>query len=307
MTSFNKLSKLPARLCALTLMAGVMAAALPAVAATNDYQRGPNPSIASLEATAGPFKIGSNVLSAPEGYKGGTVYYPSSGNGPFALVVFAPGFIETQSWNAWWGEYLASHGFVVVNIDTQSTLESPSARAKEQLAAIKDVIKRSQLPDSPFFGLVDPLRVGAMGHSMGGGASLELARDNPGLIKAIVPMAPYLTKGTDFSSLRTPTLILTCKGDVIATAKSHSTPVYQSLSPSLDKAKLELQSGGGHPCTTSLGTSDKVKTIAAKYGVSWLKRFLDEDTRYSPILCGVPHLLDLMNPVVSNYKGNCPY
>lgn len=275
---------------------------------TNAFQRGPNPTTASLEAAAGPFQIGSQVLASPVGYKGGTVYYPSHGNGPFALVVFAPGLIETQSWNTWWGQYLASHGFVVVNIDTMSTLELPSARAREQLAALKDVIRRSQSPDSPFYGLVDPNRLGAMGHSMGGGASLELARDNPTLLKAIVPMAPYLIGSKDFHTLNVPTMILACKGDIIATANAQSEPVYKSLDAGLDKAYLELSSGGGHPCTTSLGTSAKVKTMAAKYGVSWLKRFLDEDTRYSSFLCGVPHLADtLLGGVVSGYKGSCPY
>lgn len=120
-------------------------------------------------------------------------------------------------------------------------------------------------------------------------------------------MAPYVTASKDFKTLTVPTLILTCKGDVVATAKSHSDPIYKSLSPSLDKAQLELAGGAGHPCTTSLGTSAKVKTIAAKYSVAWLKRFLDEDTRYSPFLCGVPHLLDRLNPTVSGYKGSCPY
>jgi dienelactone hydrolase len=303
--SMNARSILNTALCGLMLAGST--AALATYSDNNTFQRGPAPTTASLEAAAGPFQVGSQVLASPVGYKGGTVFYPSNASGPFALVVFAPGLIETQSWNAWWGQYLASHGFVVVNIDTMSMLELPSARAREELAALKDVIRRSNLPESPFYGLVDPNRLGAMGHSMGGGASLELARDNPMLLKAIVPMAPYLTGSKDFSSLNIPTMVLACKGDIIATANAQSEPVYKSLAPGLDKAYMELASGGGHPCTTSLGTSPQVKTMAAKYGVSWLKRFLDQDTRYSPFLCGAPHLLDMTSSVVSGYKGNCPY
>lgn len=294
------------RLLTTALGAGTLAALLAAPAqATSGFERGPDPTTASLEAAAGPYQVASVVINSPVGYKGGTVYYPK-GNGPFALVVFAPGFIETQSWNAWWAQYLASHGFVVVNIDTTSTFAFPPAREREQLAALKDVIKRSNTRGTPFYGLVDATRLGAMGHSMGGGATLELARDTPN-IKAIVPMAPFQTQGTDYSRLKVPTLILACKGDVVATAKSHSDPIYDSLSHSLDKAYVELAGGGGHPCTTSLGTSAEVKKMAAKYGVSWLKRFLDQDTRYTPFLCGEPHEADLKNPLVSAYEGSCPY
>lgn len=288
------------------LCAGVLTASMAASQAqAESHLRGPDPTTASLEAAAGPFAVASVIVDSPVGYKGATVHYPK-GNGPFALVVFAPGFIETQSWNEWWAKYLASHGFVVVNIDTKSTLAFPPAREREQLAALKDVIKRSNKPGTPYYGLIDATRLGAMGHSMGGAATLELARDTPN-IKAIVPMAPFQTAGTDYRRLKVPTLILACKGDIVATAKSHSEPIYESLSPSLDKAYVELASGGGHPCTTSLGTSPEVKKMAAKYGVSWLKRFLDEDTRYSPFLCGELQQADMKNPVVSGHKGSCPY
>lgn len=289
-----------------TLLASALATCLIATTAQAEgHARGPDPTTASLEAAAGPFQVASTVLAAPVGYKAATVYYPK-GQGPFALVAFAPGFIETQSWNAWWAQYLASHGFVVVNIDTKSTLSFPAVREREQLAALKDVIKRANTRGTPFYGLVDATRLGAMGHSMGGGAALELARDTPN-IKAIVPMAPFQTSGTDYSRLKVPTLILACKGDIVASAKSHSEPIYDSLAHGLDKAYVELAGGGGHPCTTSLGTSPEVKKMAAKYGVSWLKRFLDEDTRYSPFLCGQPHEADLKNPVISAYEGSCPY
>lgn len=295
----------------LTLSAALLlAATLPgtAQAAEGTYLRGPAPTIASVEAPAGPFQIASHVVKDPVGYKAGTVFYPSNaqGQGPFGLIVVTPGFIETQSWNAWWGQYLASHGFVVINIDTHSTLEFPAARAKEELAALHDVVRRSAEPDSPFYGLVDPSRQGAMGHSMGGGATLEIAKANP-YLKAIVPMAPFQTSGTDYSKLTVPTLIMACKGDVVATASAHSEPIYKSLSPSLDKAYLEMQGGAGHPCTTSVGTSDKVRTLAGKYGLAWFKRFMDEDTRYNQFLCGVPHALDMFGKVISGYKGSCPH
>lgn len=308
MKFFQTKQSVVASLATLSLSAGVLlAAALPGSAqAESAYLRGPSPTLASVEAPAGPFQVGSQVMKDPVDYKAGTVYYPSNAQGPFGLIVVTPGFIETQSWNAWWAQYLASHGFVVINIDTKSTLEFPAARAKEELAALKDVVRRSAQPDSPFYGLVDPERQGAMGHSMGGGATLEIALAHPEL-KAIVPMAPFQTSGTDYSKLTVPTLIMACKGDVVATAGTHSEPIYKSLASSLDKAYLEMQGGSGHPCTTSLGTSDKVRTLAGKYGLAWFKRFVDGDTRYSQFLCGIPHAVDMFGKVISGYKGNCPY
>ena len=223
-------------------------------------------------------------------------------------MAFAPGFIETQSWNVWWAKYLASHGFVVINMDTKSTLEGPADRRDEQLAALKDVIKRSQTMGSPFYGKIDPTRQGVMGHSYGGAASLLLARDYA-YLKAAIPMAAKSPSTKDFSNVAVPTLVIACKGDIVSNNGANSEAIYKSLSPSLDKAYMELEGGGGHPCTTSLGTSAQVKTTAAKYGVSWLKRFMDDDTRYNQFLCGAPHKADLATAgsKISIYKDNCPF
>ncbi|HET6787836.1 MAG TPA: hypothetical protein VFH49_07735, partial [Aquabacterium sp.] len=59
-------------------------------------QIGPNPTEASLEATAGPFATANTKVATPSGYGSGTVYYPTTA-GQYGLVVVAPGFTETQS------------------------------------------------------------------------------------------------------------------------------------------------------------------------------------------------------------------
>ena len=38
-----------------------------------------------------------------------------------------------------------------------------------------------------------------------------------------------------------------------------------------------------------------------------MKRFVDDDVRYSPFLCGAPHEADLRGDAVSAYRENCPY
>ena len=42
--------------------------------------------------------------------------------------------------------------------------------------------------------------------------------------------------------------------------------------------------------------------------ISWFKRFMDNDTRYSPFLCGSQHQADLgLFGPFSDYRENCPY
>ena len=40
------------------------------------------------------------------------------------------------------------------------------------------------------------------------------------------------------------------------------------------------------------------------YGIAWMKRFIDFDSRYSQFLCGPNHEGDL---AISEYRENCPY
>jgi triacylglycerol lipase len=140
-----------------------------------------------------------------------------------------------------------------------------------------------------------------MGHSMGGGGTLIAARDNPSL-KAAVPLAPWNTS-TNFSSVQVPTLVVACESDTIASVDSHASPFYNNIPSSTKKAYLEINNGS-HMCPI---TGNSYTRILGKYGVSWMKRFLDNDTRYSQFLCGAPHQADVAGTTLSEYRENCPY
>lgn len=282
---------------------GVSALALSLAAGAQSYVHGPDPTTAALE-TTGPYAVSNTKIAAPSGYGGGTVYYPTTKTeGAFAVVSVTPGFTEKQSAINWLGPLLASHGFVVVTIDTKTTLDAPSGRAKQMIAALKQVSGLSANSTSPFAGRVDGTRQAVMGHSMGGGGSLDAARDNPGL-KASIPMAPWETI-KNYSTTTVPTLIVSCQTDTIAGVSSHANRFYDSFTPTLDKALLEMK-GVGHSCTNST-TSAVLKAVIGKYSISWLKRFADNDSRYSDFLCGAPHQADLAGSLISTYKENCPY
>ncbi|MDN3238287.1 poly(ethylene terephthalate) hydrolase family protein [Glycomyces tritici] len=275
----------------LAAMIGIGATAFPEpAAAQNPYQRGPNPTESSIEALRGSYSTSStSVSSLVIGFGGGTIYYPTTtSDGTFGGVVIAPGFTAYESSIAWLGPRLASQGFVVFTIDTNTTLDQPGQRA-DQIQAALDYLTES----STVRGRVDADRLAVMGHSMGGGGSLEAARDNPD-IKASIPMTPWHTT-KNWSTLSTPTLIFGAENDSVASVGSHAEPFYTSIPGSgNDKMYVELN-GASHFAPNSSNTT------IAKYSISWLKRFVDDDTRFDQFLCPLPN-----ESAVEEARGTCP-
>ncbi|MEU0661281.1 MULTISPECIES: bis(hydroxyethyl) terephthalate hydrolase [Streptomyces] len=282
-----------AALVALLAVAGLQTAMTPgAQAADNPYERGPAPTTSSIEAARGPYAVSQTTVSSlsASGFGGGTIYYPTTtSDGTFGAVAISPGFTGTQSSIAWLGPRLASQGFVVFTIDTITTLDQPDSRGRQLLAALDHLTQRSTVRSR-----VDSTRLGVMGHSMGGGGSLEAAKSRPSL-QAAIPLTGWNTDKT-WPELRTPTLIVGADGDTVAPVSSHSEPFYESLPSTLDKAYLELNNASHFTPNTS-------DTTIAKYSISWLKRFIDNDTRYEQFLCPIPR----PSLTIEEYRGNCPH
>jgi predicted dienelactone hydrolase len=260
-------------------------------AADNPYERGPAPTTATIEAARGSFAIATITVarSSVSTFGGGTIYYPTStASGTFGAIAISPGFTASQSSVAWLGPRLASQGFVVITIDTRSTLDQPASRGTQLLGALDYLTGTSAVA-----GRIDGTRLGVMGHSMGGGGSLEAADDRPAL-QAAIPLTGWDTR-KNFSSVRVPTLVVGAQNDTTAPVSSHSIPFYTSLPSTPDKAYLEL-AGAGHSAPTSSNTT------IAKYSLSWLKRFIDNDTRYDQFLCPGPTNV----AAVSDYRNTCP-
>jgi dienelactone hydrolase len=274
------------------------------VSEANPLWRGPYPDDMSVLQARGPFTVASAKIASPVGFGGGTVYYPSATTeGPFALVTITPGVLEKQSAINWLGPRLASQGFVVVTIDTKSLLDSAASRTAQTKAAVAQVLSLNGNAAMGFAGRIDPARVGLMGHSTGN--SLDTALAFPQAL-ASIPLAPSSTK-SDYSATTVPTMIVSCQKDAVSPVKTNANKFYDSLSATLPKALAEIK-GGSHTCTNS-STSAANQQMIGKYTLSWLKRFLDQDTRYSLVLCQPEPRLDLLvSPTaLSAYKSNCPY
>ncbi|HEB3530099.1 TPA: dienelactone hydrolase family protein [Burkholderia cenocepacia] len=274
----------------------------------NPYAIGPDPTASSLEASNGPFDYTSTTIPSSEatGYGGGTIYYPANVNIAVGGIVIIPGYSATQSSISWWGPRLASNGFVVYTIDTNNIDDHPAKRAKEIMAAVDQLKKFSTTEGNEIYGKVDTNRIGIMGWSYGGGGTLIAETTHPKL-KAAIPFAPKIDgSNPDLSKITIPTLIIGCQADQTAAPKTYAIPYYNAIPEQDQKAYLEI-SNGPHNCATTKG-SDQNKPMLGKYGISWMKRFIDSDSRYSPFLCGSPHQTDLSSSsIISDYKDTCPY
>ncbi len=107
-------------------------------------------------------------------------------------------------------------------------------------------------------------------------------------------MTPWHTTKSWYT-LSTPTLIFGAENDSVAPVGSHSEPFYTSIPGSgNDKMYVELN-GASHFAPNSSNTT------IAKYSISWLKRFVDDDTRFDQFLCPLPN-----ESAVEEARGTCP-
>ncbi|MVF13068.1 alpha/beta hydrolase [Ketobacter sp. MCCC 1A13808] len=263
--------------------------------------RGPDPTLSALESTrSGPYSVRTENVSnlSASGFGGGTIHYPTNAGENMGAIAVIPGYVSYESSIEWWGPRLASWGFVVITIDTNTIYDQPDSRADQLSAALDHLIDESGSSSSPISGLVDASRLGVIGWSMGGGGTLKLATERN--LKAIIPQAPWYSGFNSFDRITTPTMIIACESDAIAPVGQHASPFYNDIPNSTAKAFLEIN-GGSHYCANS-GYSDE--DILGKYGISWMKRFMDNDTRYSQFLCGPNHESDRS---ISEYRDTCNY
>jgi pimeloyl-ACP methyl ester carboxylesterase len=106
------------------------------------------------------------------------VVYPISEDdascAPFPLVVFNHGFMLSGEAYRSYGEHLASHGFVVaLPTYPMSFFNVHHAKLAEDVRFVIDTcLGFAQQEGHPLFGILDPVRIGTSGHSLGGKLSL---------------------------------------------------------------------------------------------------------------------------------------
>lgn len=273
------------------VVTGLVATPAPAEAQSG-YQRGPNPTIATLLSN-GPFSTSQDSNVSPGafgGYNNVNVCYPNdTSQGTYGGFVVIPGFLSSKAQMMWACQKVASHGFVVAVMETNSGLDFPGGRADQAEAVIDHL---SSNAPSAIAQRLDENRWAVGGWSMGGGGALSTGQGNNSEIKAVVGWEPW-NIGT-FAFMTTPALVVGASNDLVASAGAMAEPMYQSISG--EKYYVEL-SGEGH----FVGSSDHPIQSAAT--IAWLKRWVDEDTRYSGLLCPAPG----PGSGIAETRDTCPF
>ena len=211
-----------------------------------------------------------------EAFAGAMVFYPLtlSFDPPNGAVAFVPGFRAPASLYAWWGPALASLGYSVFILETNTPTDALAARADAIIAAVDFIKSENQNSTAPVANKIDLEKIAIMGHSMGGGASLIAATQLGDDIKAVIPLALYCCEpgqsfSGDYSSLTVPVMIVASAEDKVAPPADHAKLLYDSIAGS--KTYVEFASGD-HMFVSNSGEE---KAALSRFVLAFLKDKLD--------------------------------
>jgi dienelactone hydrolase len=232
----------------------------------------------------GPFAVKTFTIDGGSDYGGGTVFFPSNAQAPFSAFVMCPGFTARQSSIREWGPFFASHGFVIMTIDTSSTRDPVASRDDQLLAALADLSAENSRRGSPLAGALALDRLGVSGWSMGGGGSWLAGQATPQLRSVLTLAGHHRTAGGARAvarNLRVPTLMFAGSADTAALGGGgQSQEVFQTIAGDTPKLLYEVQ-GAGH---FVWGTPRTNQGAVGRYALAWQKVFLDGDQRFLEFL-----------------------
>jgi len=232
----------------------------------------------------GPYDVDSYSMPLFSTPGGATVFYPEDAEPPYSVLVFAPPYLTTQIGFRSWGPFFASHGIVTVLMDTVTIYDQVDSRADQQadvLDAMKDENSRF---GSPVQGNLDLSRFGAMGWSMGGGATWINSAEYAGL-KSAMSLAGHNATTLDPDArgrnTRIPTMLFNGATDTtILGGLGQSDGVYNSIPSGVPKAFYEVATAGHF----AWGTPTQASSSVAELALAFQKSFLDGDLRWAPFI-----------------------
>lgn len=127
------------------------------------------------------------------------------GKGPFPVLILNHGYIDPAIYTNGRGlkreqDYLARQGFAVLHPDYRNHAQSskdPQTDVNFRLGYVEDVINAIYAVKNSKLESLDTSKIGMLGHSMGGGVTLNVIVTQPALVQAAVLFAPVSTDQRD--------------------------------------------------------------------------------------------------------------
>ena len=248
-------------------------------------------SITVSSATAtGSFVVGSYLESDGirdgDDYSGSTIYYPENTAGLLTSILIVPGYANPQLSIQTWGPFLASHGIVCMTIGTNSVWDEVVDRKIALQDALISLKAEHIRTSSILFNRLDTNLIALGGWSMGGGGAQLVATEDSS-IKAILAFCPWIDPAVVSPALlnhTTPIIFFSGQIDAVAPPSAHADVQYNYTPSSTNKLKYEVFVGGHTIANNPIGGFGEV----GRMGVSWLKKYLVNDSCYCPLLLDVP-------------------
>ncbi len=160
--------------------------------------------------------------------------------GPFPVALFSHGFGGYRHQSTFLTTAMASWGFVVaapehLSRDLTAVLEGRLSGGQADVDDLKQTLlvlaAENVRADSPLAGRIDIDKVGAVGHSAGGGAAFQLAGDPSTNVATVVGLAPALAGDQPVDMLGKPSLTISGTADAILPGERLSAAWQQMSGP----------------------------------------------------------------------------
>jgi dienelactone hydrolase len=240
-------------------------------AQTNPFAKGPDPTAAALQAN-GPFTVATQNLTG-QGFGPGTIFVPTAA-GQYGAACVCPGFLARQDSISAISRRLATHGFVTVAFNTNTTLDLDNSRGTQLQACLNALVN---VNTGAVAGKVDASRLFVGGWSMGGGGVLFASIRNSAL-KVGLEYAPFTNNQKTFNTA-IPQLIVGGQNDTVAPIGRHSTMFFNNL-PNATPKVFGVITGADH----FFPTANTPNAVFSRLNIAFAKRFVDNDTRYTQFI-----------------------
>ncbi len=217
--------------------------------------------------------------------------------GPFPAIVVLEGLNTNLAMYRWWHQVFADAGYIVLAFDFSGQGHSddegpgdPGNNIEEAQDAISYLLQ-----ESPVRSVVDPGRIGVVGHSQGAIATMGLQAVEP-RIAAAVAAAPISEDSAPFAANPIPVMIQTGDHDgPIAPIPFFNPmvvrPVYDKLEQDRAFIVAEAASHAQHVNYPLIPTSTWGLEIAGLYSLAWMEyHFYGSEAAREVLLTPHPHL-----------------